>query len=81
MRLAFNDKDIYPFSCENKYNLLCKTAYAELKANAESEVTPKHCELMLLTASCLYFSFDTEEMYIFSSNVSLLLIRTELEYW
>ncbi|KAH0927044.1 hypothetical protein HID58_019300, partial [Brassica napus] len=30
------------------YNLLCKAAYAELKANTESEVTPKYCEIMLL---------------------------------
>ncbi|KAG5398421.1 hypothetical protein IGI04_020235 [Brassica rapa subsp. trilocularis] len=30
------------------YNLLCKAAYAELKANTESEVTAKYCEIMLL---------------------------------
>jgi dihydroxyacetone kinase len=29
------------------YHLLCKAAYAELKANAQSEVTPKNCEIML----------------------------------
>ena len=38
----------YAFSYENRHNLLCKAAYAELKANTDSEVTPKYCEIMLL---------------------------------
>jgi dihydroxyacetone kinase len=42
MHLAFTDVRHDTVSYETSYNLLCKAAYAELKANSQSETTSKH---------------------------------------
>ena len=51
MHLAFTNKDITLCNVTNSYSLLCKAAYAELKANAQSEVTPKNCKRTFLVLS------------------------------
>jgi len=68
MHLAFTDVRHDTVSYETSYNLLCKAAYAELKANSQSETTSKHCKIYV---ACIVVNYSKRHILAYESDFFL----------